>query len=161
MSQNREDEATSGTYSQAPSTLDARAQRAFERIAGDAALTGALTDEDARLLLQWAKSEIRELVAATQDMADDEADDQISDQLQALRDELRAIARQSARADSPTAAVKAQLSARARSNERARKNGRARLSARAQLTERTVPSDAVQSATDEPATDPTEDTPHL
>lgn len=159
MSQNRDERETSSpsgaSLPSAPSAVDARAQRAFERIAGDAALTGALTDDDARLLLQWAKAEIRDLVAATQDMADDEADAHISDELQALRGELRTIARQSARADSPTTAIKAQLSARARSNGRARSNERARSNGRS------APTDADRVVTNKPATDSTEDTSHL
>jgi protein-tyrosine phosphatase len=91
--------------------LDARVQQAFERIAGDAGLTGDLTDAQAKALLAWAESEIRRLVQTTQGMEDARAWETLDPQLAALRRHLRDVARQSARAEHPMAALQAHLSA--------------------------------------------------
>ncbi|MGC9521138.1 MAG: protein-tyrosine phosphatase family protein, partial [Anaerolineae bacterium] len=50
------------------SSLESRPRRAYERIAADPNLTGALTDDDARILLDWARDEVERLVGATDRM---------------------------------------------------------------------------------------------
>jgi hypothetical protein len=86
-------------------TLDPRALYAFELIAGDAALTGALTDEVARILLDWAHDEIRRLVATTQEMNDCAAQASLAPKIRHLRRYLRKTARKSANEDNPSDAL--------------------------------------------------------
>jgi protein tyrosine phosphatase (PTP) superfamily phosphohydrolase (DUF442 family) len=89
--------------------LESRVQQAFERIAGDAGLTGDLTDAQAKALLAWAESEIRRLVQTTQGMEDDRAWETLDPKLATLRRHLRDVARQSARAEHPMATLRARL----------------------------------------------------
>ena len=89
--------------------LEPRIQRAFERLAGDAGLTADLTDAQAKVLLSWAESEVRHLVRSTQGMNGPQAWEKLGPQLAVLRRHLREIARQSARADRPMEALRAQL----------------------------------------------------
>jgi len=90
-------------------TLESRARRAFELIAGDAALTGALTDEAAQVLLNWALDETQQWIAATQDMEECEAQAALAPKIRRLRRYLRRIARNSADEDNPTDALHALL----------------------------------------------------
>ncbi|MEA3397888.1 MAG: hypothetical protein U9R05_10540 [Chloroflexota bacterium] len=90
-------------------TLDSRAHHAFELIAGDAALTGALTDEAAQVLLDWALDETQQLVAATQEMEECAAQAALAPKIRRLRCYLREIARNSADEDNPTGALRALL----------------------------------------------------
>ncbi len=97
----------SGRASDTPSTpedtpaLDRRTQKAYERIAADPNLTGALTDDAARILLNWAQDEVERLVAATAGMDEERAWDVLDPQLQRLRRHLRQAAEASADADRP------------------------------------------------------------
>lgn len=91
--------------------LERLVQRAYERIAGDAALTGDLTDEQAKVLLSWAESEVRRLVKSTQSKDEAPAQETLEAHLSVLRRHLRTIARQSARSERPVEALQAQLSA--------------------------------------------------
>jgi len=86
-------------------TLDSRAHRAFELIAGDAALTGALPDEAAQVLLDWALDETQQLVAATQKMEERAAQVALAPKIRRLRRYVRRIARNSANEDNPTDAL--------------------------------------------------------
>lgn len=52
--------------------MEARWQRAWEQIVTDPALTDALTDTEARLLLEWARGEVTYLVGLTEELEDDE-----------------------------------------------------------------------------------------
>ena len=86
-------------------TLNSRARHAFELIAGDAALTGALTDKAAQVLLDWALDEIQRLVAATREMEESAAQAALAPRIRHLRRYLRRIARNSANRDNPTDAL--------------------------------------------------------
>jgi hypothetical protein len=86
-------------------TLDSRAHRAFELIAEDAALTGALEDEAARVLLDWALDETQQLVAATQEMEECAAQAALAPKIRRLRRYVRRIARNSVNEDIPTDAL--------------------------------------------------------
>ncbi len=91
-------------------TLERRVQWAYERIAADAGLTGALTDEQAKALLSWAESEVRRLAQSTLAMDETRARETLGAQLPVLRRHLRAVARQSARAEDPMDAIQSNLS---------------------------------------------------
>jgi hypothetical protein len=89
--------------------IQARAERAYARIRGDEGLTGSLTDDVARRLLDWAREEVVRLAAATEAMEAGEADAWLAARVGELRHHLRQIARSSAAAPSPEEAVRAQL----------------------------------------------------
>lgn len=84
-------------------TMEKRRQMAFERIAGDPMLTADLTDDAAKILLDWAGVEAQRLVAATDRMDDTAAWDYLDPNLRTLRRHVRRIARQSAGAEEPEA----------------------------------------------------------
>jgi len=65
--------------------LESRAQRAFESIAEDAALTDALTDDAAKILLDWTLEETQRLAATTQEMENDAAQAALAPKLHHLR----------------------------------------------------------------------------
>ena len=86
-------------------TLNSRTRYAFELIAGDAALTGALTDEAAQVLLDWALDETQKLVSATQEMEERAAQAALTPKIRRLRRYLRSVARNSANKNIPTDAL--------------------------------------------------------
>lgn len=86
-----------------------RAQAAYDQIAMDEGLTGALTDAAARPLLDWAQEEIIRLAAAADTLDDDAGEAWLDEKVAALRGRLRQVARQSAAAPAPKAAVQAHL----------------------------------------------------
>jgi hypothetical protein len=88
-----------------------RAQAAYDQIAMDEGLTGALTDAAARPLLDRAQEEIVRLAAAADALDDAAGEAGLSGEVAALRKRLREIARQSAAAPAPKAAVLARLQA--------------------------------------------------
>ncbi|MBN2393083.1 MAG: hypothetical protein JXR84_20305 [Anaerolineae bacterium] len=81
--------------------IQRRVQVAIERVAEDPALTGALVDDEALILLHWAETEIERLVLETADMDDTEAWEQLSPALHTLRLYIRRTANTSADADDP------------------------------------------------------------
>ncbi|MBN1248045.1 MAG: hypothetical protein JXC32_10335 [Anaerolineae bacterium] len=109
--ENKEAPAPSGavSYAALSPAARARAQQAYERIAGDEGLTGSLPDAAARQLLNWAQHEIVRLAAATEGLDPDEAGAWLAPQLSDLRRRLRHMAQQSADAASPERAVQALL----------------------------------------------------
>ncbi|MGC9395228.1 MAG: hypothetical protein ACP5J4_10265 [Anaerolineae bacterium] len=82
--------------------IQRRVQVAIERVAEDPALTGALADDEALILLHWAETEIERLVLETADMDDEEAWEQLNPALHTLRRYIRRAARTSADTDDPT-----------------------------------------------------------
>ena len=92
-----------------PSRAQARAQAAYARIAGDEGLTGSLTDDAARRLLNWARQEVVRLAAAAEDLEDAAGEAWLTAEMSALRGRLRQIARQSAAAPAPEAAIQTHL----------------------------------------------------
>ena len=85
--------------------MEARWQRAWEQIVGDPALTDALTDTEAQVLLEWARGEVTYLVDVTEELDDDElAAELLASPLQALRRHIRWVVRLSA-ADPDTLAT--------------------------------------------------------
>ncbi len=91
------DRAPSGETAEGDLTgLARREQLAYERISGDPALTGDLTDDEAQILLAWSRQEVHRLVAATAGKGDAEAWDTLDGQLRQLRLEMRAYAQQGA-----------------------------------------------------------------
>jgi hypothetical protein len=91
----------SGDYA----TLDSRARHASELIAGDAALTGALTDEAAQVLLDWALDETQQWVAATREKEECAAQAALAPKIRHLRRYRHRVARDSANKNNPTDAL--------------------------------------------------------
>jgi len=81
--------------------IQRRVQVAIERVTEDPALTGALADDEALILLYWAETEIERLVLETADMDDEEAWDQLNPALRTLRRYIRCVANTSANTDEP------------------------------------------------------------
>jgi hypothetical protein len=81
------------------------ARHAFELIAGDAALTGVLTDEAAQVLLDWALDRTQQWVAATREMEECAAQAALAPKIRPLRRYLRSVARDSATKNNPTDAL--------------------------------------------------------
>ena len=75
-------------------TLESREQVAYERIAGDPALTGDLTDDEAQPVLAWARDEVHRLVQDTADNDDAEAWARLDPQIRELRQQVHARAEQ-------------------------------------------------------------------
>ncbi|HOU13848.1 MAG TPA: hypothetical protein PKZ84_12100 [Anaerolineae bacterium] len=95
-------------------TLDAphiqeRIRTAAERIVGDPSLTEDLLDAEAQILLRWAQAEVERLVLETADLDDDMAWQTLDPALRALRRYIRRVAKSSADADDPAAALHALL----------------------------------------------------
>lgn len=88
--------------------LARREQLAYERISGDPALTGDLTDDEAQTLLAWSRQEVHRLVAATAGKDEAEAWDTLDGQLRQLRLEMRAYAQQGAGAGTALSALLAE-----------------------------------------------------
>ncbi len=89
--------------------VEARMQRAFERVLEDPDLTADLKDEQARLLLTWAKFQVKRLVANTEAMDDAEAWTALGAGLRRLRTRVHDIAVEVAAADDPATAIVALL----------------------------------------------------
>jgi hypothetical protein len=81
--------------------IQRRVQAAIERVTEDPALTEALADAEALILLHWAETEIERLVLETADMDDEEAWEQLTPALRVLRRYIRRTARTSADTDDP------------------------------------------------------------
>jgi len=86
-------------------TLDSRERHAFELIAGDAALTGALTDKAAQVLLDWALDETQQWAAATREKEECAAQAVLAPNIRPLRSYLRRVARDNADEKNPTDAL--------------------------------------------------------
>ncbi len=84
-------------------------QKAYEQIMEDEMLTSDLMDAEATILLQWAEKEITRLVNETRGMDEETAWRTLAPKLRYLRRHLRKIARCSAKADDPKAALQANL----------------------------------------------------
>lgn len=87
--------------------MESRLQTAVERITGDPALTEALEDDAADVLLRWARAEVERLVLDTSALDDDAAWQILDPALHALRRYIRRAAKASADADDPVAALQA------------------------------------------------------
>ncbi|MBN1260829.1 MAG: hypothetical protein JXB35_09130 [Anaerolineae bacterium] len=72
--------------------MEKRRQLALESVLGDSELTSALTDEEAQILLTWARQEIDYWVAQTQGMEDEDAWEIIAPPIRALRKQIRHLA---------------------------------------------------------------------
>lgn len=86
-----------------------RLRTASERIVGDPSLTEDLLDAEAHTLLLWAQAEVERLVLETADLDDDMAWQTLDPALRALRRYIRRVAKSSADADDPAAALHALL----------------------------------------------------
>ncbi len=77
--------------------MEARRQRAWERVVEDPALTDALTDTEARFLLAGALGKVTYLVDQTEVLDEDtRAEELLASPLRALRTHIRWLARVSA-----------------------------------------------------------------
>ncbi len=83
-----------------------RLQRAFERVAGDPALTDPLTDNVAQVLLNCAQNEVERLVATTKWMEEEMAWTVLDERLGYLRRYLWHVARYAAASEDPVATLK-------------------------------------------------------
>jgi hypothetical protein len=88
-----------------------RLQIAIERVIEDPALTGALTDDAALILLHWAETEIEQLALETAAMDDEEAWEHLNPALHRLRRYIRHTANTSADTDDPTGTLHRLLTA--------------------------------------------------
>jgi hypothetical protein len=90
--------------------IEERLQRALERIYTDPALTDALRDPEAKVLLDWAQQQVQCLVAETDTLDEEIAWSWLSPRLRQLRRTVRRIARHSGDAEAPLDAVRRRLS---------------------------------------------------
>ena len=97
--------STSGTTPLSGPDLQQRAQIAYERIAEDPNLTGALTDDAAHVLLRWSEDRIQRMVLETTGQDDERAQDVLDPKLRALRREVREMANAAADASDPVAQI--------------------------------------------------------
>jgi protein-tyrosine phosphatase len=92
-------------------SLDQREALAYERIAGDPGLTGDLTDDDATILLDWARTEVHRLVGATTNVDESGAWEILDPKLSHLRHHLRLCAELSSAAEHPGETLRKSLAA--------------------------------------------------
>jgi HAMP domain-containing protein len=90
-------------------TSEARLQIALERIYADPALTDPLRDPEAQELLNWAQRQVQCLVAETASLDDEAAWAWLNPRLGKLRRTVRRIAEESAKAETPSEAVRRRL----------------------------------------------------
>jgi len=91
-------------------TTEKRLQRALERIYADPALTNALRDPEATLLLDWAQQQVSCLVAETESLDEEAAWDWLNPRLRWLRATVRRIAQHSGATDDPLTEVQRRIS---------------------------------------------------
>jgi hypothetical protein len=89
---------------------DERLQRALERIYADPALTNALRDPEATVLLDWAQQQVTCLVAETASLDEKAAWAWLDPRLRRLRETVRRIAQHSGDADNPLTEVRRRIS---------------------------------------------------
>lgn len=85
--------------------MEARLQRAWEQIVTDPALTDALTDTEARFLLEWALGKVTYLVEQTEGLDDETSAELLASPMKALRTHIRWLARVSAADPDPLATL--------------------------------------------------------
>jgi HAMP domain-containing protein len=90
--------------------IEERLQRALERIYADPALTDALRDPEATVLLNWAQQQAQCLVAETDTLDEEVAWSWLNPRLRRLRRTVRRIAQHSGDAEVPLDAVRRRLS---------------------------------------------------
>jgi len=87
-------------------------KQAMEQLFEDESLTADLMDDEAAALLKWAEGEIRRLAEqAIQGVDAATASETVTTQLHTLRQQLRQVARQSAKAADPMAELQTLLAA--------------------------------------------------
>ncbi len=91
-------------------TTEERLERALERIYADPALTNALRDPEATVLLDWAQQQVTCLVAETETLDEEAAWAWLTPRLRRLRDTVRRIAEHSSDADDPLTEVRRRIS---------------------------------------------------
>lgn len=82
-------------------TIEARKQRAMERIVSDPALTNDLTDRQARHLLDWVEEQVICLVEETRGLDEEEAWERLAPRLQTLRHQVRRMTKTRAQTEEP------------------------------------------------------------
>ena len=94
-----------------PASIGEREVLAYSRISEDAALTGDLTDDVAKVLLERAREEVHRLVAATAGLEEPEAWDYLDPRLDHLRQYLRRTAKLSSSSVDPNETLREYLDA--------------------------------------------------